>query len=106
DPPVGAAEITAIESSPDGCHRFGLVDEQGDGAFYLCVPPAAQPFQVGEAIEVLALSNLSGPFAESGEGAGVGEGLVLRSASHEVIVARGNSIARRSFDGDAEPSAD
>ncbi|HSN98265.1 MAG TPA: hypothetical protein VLS89_08200, partial [Candidatus Nanopelagicales bacterium] len=81
EPPVGGAEITAIDASPDGCHRFDVVDEQGDGAFYLCVPPGAQPFQVGEAIEVIEFAGLNGPFAESGGDSGVGEALIIRSAA-------------------------
>lgn len=92
EPPVSAAEITAIDSSPDGCHRFDIIDELGPGAFYVCIPAAAQPFQVGEVIEAQAFPLSSFDYPESTGGGG--EGLSIRSAASTVIVVRGDMIAR------------
>ncbi|AKT43510.1 uncharacterized protein CMC5_077420 [Chondromyces crocatus] len=95
-PPSGVVELTAIESSPDGCHRFGVVDEQGNArSFYLCVPASAQPFEVGDKLAATAITSGIGMPASSKEEAIVSEGLLLRSDTHAVVVLRGNAIALR-----------
>ncbi|EYF04506.1 hypothetical protein [Chondromyces apiculatus] len=95
-PPVGGAEITAIDSSPDGCHRFTLLSEGGEAPFYLCVPEGAQPFQVGDALKVETLdSSFTAP--ETKDEASFAEGVFLSNDTVGVMVVRGNMVARQAF---------
>lgn len=93
--------VTGVESSPDGCHGIAL---QGKPTFYLCVPPAAMPFQAGDSIDI-SLSPISAvdAYGELGGAAPSGETLVVRSATNTLVAVRGNVLARYALSGAAEP---
>jgi hypothetical protein len=95
EPVAGPQKIAGVTSSPDSCHALDL----SGTAFYLCVPPAAMPFQVGDTIEVTPLQISSGgplvyPELQNGQ-LPRAEGVHVRSATHELIAIRGNVLARR-----------
>ncbi len=97
--------ITSLETSPDGCHSLTLDDGKSKKTFYLCVPADAMPFAEGDIVTIAPIL-FNGSFAEAGGHGSVGEGLVLRSEGSTIIVVRGNTLAHRAMDGEAEPMAE
>jgi hypothetical protein len=95
EPLSGPHTITSVTSSPDGCHALML----GAEAYYVCVPEAAMPFKAGDLIEVQAFPVSGGSFPETGDRAPIAEVLRITSATHTVLVVRGNVLARHELAG-------
>jgi hypothetical protein len=103
EPPPGAHVITAVTSSPDGCHALDLADAQ---QLYVCIPGVPLPFQVGDAVEATAVALSDGTYPELQNAAASGRGLYLQSATHALFALQGNVVARWSMSPRVEPPAD
>ncbi len=99
EPPPGPHTITGIVSSPDGCHALTL----GSEAFYVCMPQEALPFKEGEMVDVQLIAVDGGSFPEAGQHPPLAEVLRMTSATHTVLVVRGNVLARYELAKMSEP---
>jgi hypothetical protein len=101
DPLPAGGLVTGVESSPDDCHAISIENKP---TLYVCVPKAAMPFVAGDIIDIQRRDLTSGMTnPETNFEAPAAEALILRSATHTVLVVRGNVLARYSYIEAAEP---
>lgn len=90
-PGAGPFNVVSVESSPDDCHLIVL---ENSPSMYICIPVAAMPFKAGDSLTIEQANLAGGAFEETNGEAPVAEGLRLQSATHIVLMVRGNVLAR------------